>query len=93
MINSVFVGNKECVIIKLGYGEYKEKVMIDRNKFFIILYGDLNVMFVLIFDGMVVEYGIVDSVIFIVLFDYFMVINIIVKVFFYFLKIYWYEFR
>ncbi|KAH0942794.1 hypothetical protein HID58_002431 [Brassica napus] len=79
-INSVPVGNKERVIIKLGHGEYKEKVTIDRNKPFITLYGNPNAMPVLTFDGMAVEYGTVDSATLIVLSDYFMAINIIVKV-------------
>ncbi|CAF2152390.1 unnamed protein product [Brassica napus] len=79
-INSVPVGNKERVIIKLGHGEYKEKVTIDRNKPFITLYGNPNAMPVLTFDGTAVEYGTVDSATLIVLSDYFMAINIIVKV-------------
>ncbi|CAN6990119.1 unnamed protein product [Brassica rapa subsp. trilocularis] len=80
-INSVPVGNKDSphVIIKLGHGEYKEKVTIDRNKPFITLYGNPNAMPVLTFDGMAVEYGTVDSATLIVLSDYFMAINIIVK--------------
>ncbi|KAH0942800.1 hypothetical protein HID58_002437 [Brassica napus] len=78
-INSVPVGNKERVIIKLGHGEYKEKVTIDRNKPFITLYGNPNAMPVLTFDGTAVEYGTVDSATLIVLSDYFMAINIIVK--------------
>ncbi|KAG5401123.1 hypothetical protein IGI04_015730 [Brassica rapa subsp. trilocularis] len=68
------------VIIKLGHGEYKEKVTIDRNKPFITLYGNPNAMPVLTFDGMAVEYGTVDSATLIVLSDYFMAINIIVKI-------------
>ncbi|KAF2534664.1 hypothetical protein F2Q70_00032527, partial [Brassica cretica] len=78
-INSVPVGNNERVIIKLGHGEYKEKVTIDRNKPFITLYGDPNAMPVLTFDGTAAEYGTVDSATLIVLSDYFMAINIIVK--------------
>lgn len=81
-INSVPVGNKERVIIKLGHGEYKEKVTIDRNKPFITLYGDPNAMPVLTFDGTAAEYGTVDSATLIVMSDYFMAINIIVKVYF-----------
>ncbi|KAF8088886.1 hypothetical protein N665_0527s0006 [Sinapis alba] len=71
--------NKERVIIKLGHGEYKEKVTIDRNKPFITLYGEPNAMPVLTFDGTAAEYGTVDSATLIVLSDYFMAVNIIVK--------------
>ncbi|KAJ0248822.1 putative pectinesterase 63 [Hirschfeldia incana] len=78
-INSVPVGNKERVIIKLGHGEYKEKITIDRNKPFITLYGDPNAMPLLTFDGTAAEYGTVDSATLIVLSDYFMAVNVIVK--------------
>ncbi|CAH8320570.1 unnamed protein product [Eruca vesicaria subsp. sativa] len=78
-INSVPAGNKECVIIKLGHGEYKEKVTIDRNKPFITLYGHPDAMPVLTFDGTAAQYGTVDSATLIVLSNYFMAINIIVK--------------
>ncbi|KAF8047263.1 hypothetical protein N665_3120s0002 [Sinapis alba] len=74
-INSVPVGNKERVIIKLGH----DALTIDRNKPFITLYGDPNALPVLTFDGTAAEYGTVDSATLIVLSDYFMAINIIVK--------------
>lgn len=82
-INSVRTGNTRRVIIKIGPGVYKEKVTIDRNKPFITLYGHPNAMPVLTFDGTAAQYGTVDSATLIVLSDYFMAVNIIVKVYIY----------
>lgn len=79
-IKSVPAENTKRVIINLGPGVYKEKVTIDRNKPFITLYGHPNAMPVLTFDGTAAQYGTVDSATLIVLSDYFMAVNIIVKV-------------
>ncbi|AED97505.2 pectin methylesterase-like protein [Arabidopsis thaliana] len=78
-INSVRAGNTRRVIIKIGPGVYKEKVTIDRSKPFITLYGHPNAMPVLTFDGTAAQYGTVDSATLIVLSDYFMAVNIILK--------------
>lgn len=83
-INSVPAGNTRRVIIKIGRGVYKEKITIDRNKPFITLYGHPNAMPVLTYDGTAAQYGTVDSATLIVLSDYFMAVNIIVKVYIYF---------
>ncbi|XP_010523329.1 PREDICTED: pectinesterase PPME1-like [Tarenaya hassleriana] len=78
-INSIPAGNTKRVIIKLGPGEYREKVTIDRNKPFVTLYGQPNAMPVLTYDGTAAKYGTVDSATFIVLSDYFMAVNVIFK--------------
>ncbi|CAA7022529.1 unnamed protein product [Microthlaspi erraticum] len=78
-IASVPAENTKRVIINLGPGVYKEKVTIDRNKPFITLYGHRNAMPVMTFDGTAAQYGTVDSATLIVLSDYFMAVNIIVK--------------
>ncbi|XP_010546425.1 PREDICTED: pectinesterase PPME1-like [Tarenaya hassleriana] len=78
-IKSIPKGNQERVIIKMGPGEYREKVTIDRNKPFITLYGRPDAMPVLTYHGTAAKYGTVDSASLIVLSDYFMAVNIILK--------------
>ncbi|CAA0326845.1 unnamed protein product [Arabidopsis thaliana] len=78
-IKSVPAGNTKRVIIKMAPGEYKEKVTIDRNKPFITLMGQPNAMPVITYDGTAAKYGTVDSASLIILSDYFMAVNIVVK--------------
>lgn len=54
VLKSIEVGNKNCVVIFIGLGEYKEKIKVERFKLYVILYGDLKNMLVLIYDGIVV---------------------------------------
>lgn len=82
-IKSVPAENTKRVIIKIAPGEYREKVTIDRNKPFITLMGDPKAMPVITFDGTAAKYGTVDSASLIILSDYFMAVNIIVKVYIY----------
>jgi len=79
-IKSVPAGNTKRVIIKMAPGEYREKVTIDRNKPFITLMGQPNAMPVITYDGTAAKYGTVDSASLIILSDYFMAVNIVVKV-------------
>lgn len=83
-IKSVPAANTKRVIIKIAPGEYREKVTIDRNKPFITLMGDPKAMPVITFDGTAAKYGTVDSASLIILSDYFMAVNIVVKVYFYY---------
>ena len=78
-IASVPAENTKRVIIKIAPGEYKEKVTIDRNKPFITLMGDCKAMPVITFDATAAQFGTVDSASLIILSDYFMAVNIIVK--------------
>ncbi|XP_010523318.1 PREDICTED: pectinesterase PPME1-like [Tarenaya hassleriana] len=78
-INSIPSGNARRVIIKLGPGEYREKVTIGRTKPFVTLYGQPNAMPVLTFNGKATQYGTFNSATLIVLSDYFTAVNIIVK--------------
>ncbi|XP_010546117.1 PREDICTED: pectinesterase PPME1-like isoform X2 [Tarenaya hassleriana] len=78
-LRSIPAGNSRRVIIRMGPGEYREKVTIDRNKPFITLLGNPKSMPVITFDGTAAKYGTVDSATLIVLSDYFMAINVIVK--------------
>lgn len=82
-IKSIPTGNTKRVIIKLAPGEYKEKVTIDKKKPFITLMGDPKAMPVLTFDGTAAQYGTVNSASLIILSDYFIAENIIVKVYIY----------
>ncbi|KAJ4883291.1 Pectinesterase PPME1 [Raphanus sativus] len=78
-IKSVPAANTKRVIIKIAPGEYREKVTIDRNKPFITLMGDPKAMPVITFDGTAAKFGTVDSATLIILSDYFMAVNIVVK--------------
>ncbi|CAA7026922.1 unnamed protein product [Microthlaspi erraticum] len=78
-LNSVPEGNKKRVIIRMAPGEYVEKVTIDQEKPFITLVGDPNNMPIISYDGTAAEYGTVDSASLIILSDYFMAVNIVVR--------------
>lgn len=79
-VDSVPAGNTQRVIIWIGGGVYEEKIKIDRNKPFITLYGSLEDMPELSFDGTAAKFGTVDSATLIVESDYFMAVNIIIRV-------------
>ncbi|KAF3540917.1 hypothetical protein F2Q69_00018519 [Brassica cretica] len=78
-LKSIPEKNTKRVIIKMAPGEYKEKVTIDKKKPFITLMGDPKAMPVLTFDGTAAQYGTVNSASLIILSDYFIAVNIIVK--------------
>lgn len=80
-LKSVPEKNTKRVIIKMAPGEYKEKVTLDKKKPFITLMGDPKAMPVLTFDGTAAQYGTVNSASLIILSDYFIAVNIIVKVY------------
>lgn len=80
-LKSIPEKNTKRVIIKMAPGEYKEKVTIDKKKPFITLMGDPKAMPVLTFDGTAAQYGTVNSASLIILSDYFIAVNIIVKVY------------
>ncbi|TYG90951.1 hypothetical protein ES288_A12G224200v1 [Gossypium darwinii] len=74
-IESVPSGNGKHVIISIGPGSYKEKI-IERNKPFITLVGDPKNMPNLTFDGTVKQYGTVDGAAFIIESSYFVGANL-----------------
>lgn len=80
-LKSIPEKNTKRVIIKMAPGEYKEKVTIDKKKPFITLMGDPKAMPVLTYDGTAAQYGTVNSASLIILSDYFIAVNIIVKVY------------
>ncbi|XP_062147677.1 putative pectinesterase 63 [Alnus glutinosa] len=56
-VKSVPSGNTKRVIIKIGRGEYKEMVKIDRSKPFITFYGEPGNMPRISYDGTAKKYG------------------------------------
>ncbi|XP_021857463.1 pectinesterase 1-like [Spinacia oleracea] len=79
-VKHVKIGNTKRVIIKIGPGEYREKVKVDRFKAYVTFYGtDPKNMPTITFSGTASEYGTVDSATLIVMSDYFVATNIIVS--------------
>ncbi|KAJ0096698.1 hypothetical protein Patl1_27722 [Pistacia atlantica] len=75
-IKSVPAGNSQRVVIKIGGGEYREKIIIDRSKKFITLYGDPNELTKIVYDGTATKYGTFNSATVIVESHYFVAVNI-----------------
>ncbi|CAI8595571.1 unnamed protein product [Vicia faba] len=78
-INSIPTGNNKRVIIKIGPGNYKEKIKIERSRPFITFLGNPKNMPNLTFDGTAKKYGTVDSATLIVMSDYFVAANIAIS--------------
>lgn len=83
-VNSVPSGNTKRVIIKIGGGDYREKIKIDRSKPFITFYGESGDMPRISYDGTAKEYGTWDCATVVVESNYFMAVNIAFVVRFYF---------
>lgn len=80
-VKHVKVGNKKRVIIKIGPGEYREKIKIERFQSYITFYGtDPKNRPTITFAGTAAQYGTVDSATLIVESDYFVAANIIISV-------------
>ncbi|KAL5853691.1 hypothetical protein ACOSQ3_008809 [Xanthoceras sorbifolium] len=75
-VKSIPSGNKRRVIVKIGGGEYWEKITIDSSKKFITLYGDPYDMPRIVYNGTAFEYGTVYSATVAVESDYFMAVNV-----------------
>ncbi|KAJ0090239.1 hypothetical protein Patl1_13664 [Pistacia atlantica] len=75
-VKSIPPGNTKRTVIKIGGGEYREKITIDKSKTFITFLGDPKGMPKIVFDGTVAKYGTVDSATVAVESDYFMAVNI-----------------
>ncbi|KAJ0035850.1 hypothetical protein Pint_25458 [Pistacia integerrima] len=76
-VNSIPIGNANRVVIKIGGGEYHEKITIDRSKQFVTFYGDPKNMPRIAFAGTALKYGTFNSSTVIVESDYFMAVNVI----------------
>ncbi|KAJ0032033.1 hypothetical protein Pint_13570 [Pistacia integerrima] len=75
-VKSIPSGNSKRTVIKIGGGEYREKITIDKSKTFITFLGDPKGMPKIVFDGTAAKYGTVDSATVAVESDYFVAINI-----------------
>ncbi|KAK1562593.1 hypothetical protein Q3G72_014554 [Acer saccharum] len=78
-IKSIPEGNTRRVIIRIGAGEYQEKITIERTKPFITFYGSPNAMPTITQSGTALQYRTMDSATVIVYSDYFVAANIIFK--------------
>ncbi|EEF32171.1 putative pectinesterase 63 [Ricinus communis] len=78
-LKSIPVKNTQRVIVDIGPGVYTEKITVDIQKPFVTLYGSPNAMPTLAFGGTAKEYGTDDSATLIVMSDYFVAANIIIK--------------
>ncbi|TXG50867.1 hypothetical protein EZV62_023391 [Acer yangbiense] len=78
-IKSIPSGNTGRVIIRIGAGEYWEKIKIEQTKPFITFYGSPNAMPTITQSGTALQYGTRDSATVIVESDYFVAANIIFK--------------
>ncbi|RHN74843.1 putative pectinesterase [Medicago truncatula] len=79
-INSIPTGNNKRVIVKIGGGNYNEKIKIERTKPFVTLYAAPGTMPNITFGGTAAKYGTVDSATLIVESDYFVAANIMLSV-------------
>lgn len=75
-IKSIPAGNSQRVLIKIGAGEYREKILIDRSKNFITLFGDPKGLTTIVYDGTAAKYGTFNSATVIVESHYFVAVNI-----------------
>jgi len=79
-LKSIPNGNKKRVILHIGPGTYKEKIVVPNNKPFITFYGTPGQMPTLTYGGTAKQYGTVESGTLSVLSDYFVGANIIIRV-------------
>ncbi|QCD90258.1 pectinesterase [Vigna unguiculata] len=78
-LKSIPNGNKKRVILHIGPGTYKEKIVVPNNKPFITFYGTPGQMPTLTYGGTAKQYGTVESGTLSVLSDYFVGANIIIR--------------
>ncbi|KAJ0032036.1 hypothetical protein Pint_13573 [Pistacia integerrima] len=60
-VKSIPLGNTKRMVIKIGGGEYREKITIDKSKTFITFLGDPKGMPKIVFDGTTAKYGTMDN--------------------------------
>ncbi|XP_047176864.1 pectinesterase PPME1-like [Vigna umbellata] len=78
-LKSIPSGNKKRVILHIGPGTYKEKIVVESTKPFITFYGTPGQMPTLTYGGTAKQYGTVESGTLSILSDYFVGANIIVR--------------
>ncbi|KAB1209457.1 Pectinesterase PPME1 [Morella rubra] len=76
-VNSIPSGNTERVIIWIGGGEYKEKVIIDKSRPFVTLYGEPDNMPIISYADTAKKYGTWNSATVAVMSANFMAVNIV----------------
>lgn len=74
-VKSIPPENTKRVIIKIGPGEYKEKITIDPSRKFVTFFGDPSIPKIM-YDASAAQYGTVNSSTVAVEGDYFMAVNI-----------------
>ncbi|XP_062165468.1 putative pectinesterase 63 [Alnus glutinosa] len=77
-VNSIPAGNTRRVIVRIGGGQFNEKITVPRTKPFVTFYGSPSSMPTLTYSGNAARYGTVDSATLIVFSDYFTAANIII---------------
>ncbi|XP_050379869.1 putative pectinesterase 63 [Argentina anserina] len=75
-LRSIPTGNKQRVVVWIGGGEYREKVLVDVTRPYVTFYGDKNDMPTITFDGTAEVFGTWNSATVAVEADYFMAVNI-----------------
>ncbi|XP_052185302.1 LOW QUALITY PROTEIN: pectinesterase 1-like [Diospyros lotus] len=78
-LKSIPQGNKKRVVVHIGGGTHNEKVTVDRTKPFVTFYGLPNDIPTIVFSGIALKYGTVDSASLIVFADYFIGANLIIS--------------
>lgn len=79
-INSIPSGNTKRVIVHIASGTYNEKVVINRTKPFVTLYGEPGNKVNLTFNGTAKQFGTVDSATLIAEGSYFVAANLVISV-------------
>ncbi|KAL6226839.1 hypothetical protein ACLB2K_000799 [Fragaria x ananassa] len=75
-VKSIPKGNKRRVVVWIGGGEYREKILVEMTKPFLTFYGDKNDMPSITYDGTAAVYGTWNSATVAVESDYFVAVNI-----------------
>ncbi|KAJ4708841.1 Pectinesterase [Melia azedarach] len=75
-VKSIPSGNARRVVVKIGGGEYWEKITVDSSKKFVTFYGDPNDVPKIVFNGTALQFGTVYSATVAVESDYFMAVNV-----------------
>lgn len=75
-VKSIPSGNRRRVVVWIGGGEYREKILVDVTKPYVTFYGDEIDVPLITYDGTASKYGTWNSATVAVEADYFMAVNI-----------------
>ncbi|KAH9652874.1 putative pectinesterase 63 [Citrus sinensis] len=75
-VKSIPSGNTRRVVVKIGGGEYWEKITVERSKDFVTFFGDPFDMPKIVFNGTALHFGTVNSATVAVESDYFVAANV-----------------